>query len=149
MTTTRERRMTDADRVALRAQIATHEGLRLKMYTDSVGVPTIGFGHNLQAKGISRRAADVILDDDIGDVTRALRVALPWVTELDGVRQGVVIEMGFQLGIAGLLGFKRTLALIKGGQYAAAATAMLKSLAASQTPARWKTLARQLRTGIR
>ena len=44
--------------------VAQHEGLRLEMYHDTVGVPTIGYGHNMMMP-ISAEAAKVILDDDI------------------------------------------------------------------------------------
>jgi lysozyme len=55
--------------------------------------------------------------------------------------------MSFQLGIAGLLKFKSTLAFIEAGDYENAATNMLKSLWAKQTPQRAKRLAEQMRSG--
>lgn len=55
--------------------------------------------------------------------------------------------MAFQMGIVGLLGFTNTLAAIKRGDYAAAATGMLASLWARQTPARAKRMADMMRAG--
>jgi lysozyme len=55
--------------------------------------------------------------------------------------------MSFQLGIAGLLKFKSTLAFIEDGDFENASANMLKSLWAKQTPQRAKRLAEQMRTG--
>ena len=76
-----------------------------------------------------------------------MRKALPWVAQLDEIRQAVLIGMAFQMGTAGLVGFKNTLAMIERGDYAGAAQGMLNSRWAQQTPARAHRMARQMETG--
>ena len=51
------------------------------------------------------------------------------------------------MGVTGFLKFKSTLALIKEGRYTEAATAMLQSKWAKQTPKRAARLAKQMLTG--
>jgi lysozyme len=75
--------MTEESLKELRAQLYVDEGLRLKPYRDTVGHLTIGIGHNLDAKPISNRAADVILEDDIADVLKDLDRAIPLWRQLD------------------------------------------------------------------
>lgn len=77
----------------------------------------------------------------------AVAKALPWTDKLDEARKGVLLNMSFQLGLGGLLGFKNTLEQVKLGNYAKAAEMMLTSKWAEQTPARAKRLAKQMETG--
>ena len=44
--------------------IKKHEGCRLDMYKDTVGIWTIGYGHNLE-EGIDQETADFILARDL------------------------------------------------------------------------------------
>jgi len=97
------------------------EGLRLAMYRDAVGVNTIGYGHNLDAKPISKHAADVILDDDIRDATADVLRALPWTAQLDPPRFDAFVNLAFNLGIDGLLKFRHFLAAAQAGSWATAA----------------------------
>jgi lysozyme len=52
----------------------------LKPYRDSVGILTIGIGHNLE-EGISEPAAHFIWGDDLYKVTTDLDRAAQWWTE--------------------------------------------------------------------
>jgi lysozyme len=87
------------------------------------------------------------LNNDIDKRVAELRSRLPWTKKLDDVRFGASVNMSFQLGVDGLLGFKNTLALIEEGKYTFAADNMLKSKRDEQTPARAKRLPVQMRTG--
>lgn len=128
-------------------QLRRDEGERLKMYADSRGIPTIGIGHNLRDKAISQRASQTIFEDDLADVDRELSAALPWVTNLDDARRGVLRNMAFNLGVAGLLAFRQTLALIQAGKYEDAAKEMLKSAWAEEVGPRAQRLSLQMKTG--
>jgi len=55
--------------------------------------------------------------------------------------------MAFNLGIAGLLKFENTLALIRSGSYAQAAAEMVKSKWAKQVGKRADRLANMMKTG--
>ena len=51
--------------------IKKHEGCRLDMYKDTVGVWTIGYGHNLE-EGIDQETADFILARDLENHSQEL-----------------------------------------------------------------------------
>ena len=135
----------------LTAQLRRDEGTKAAAYNDSLGFLTIGVGRLIDSRkpgsGLRPDEIDYLLRNDINDRTQALTKALPWFSALDDARRGVLINMAFQLGTAGLLGFKSTLALAAAGKYAEAAEQMLKSKWAAQTPARAKRLAEQMKTG--
>ena len=128
-------------------QLRLHEGERLKPYRCTAGRLTIGVGRNLEDRGISREESAVLLANDIADMERELQRALPWVARLDEVRARVLVDMAFNLGIVGLLAFKRTLAAIEAGQYQQAATMMLDSKWAKQVGGRAERLSRMMATG--
>lgn len=135
----------------LTAQLRRDEGTRETAYQDHLGFWTIGVGRLIDSRkpgaGLRPDEIDYLLRNDINDRVAALTKALPWFANLDEARRGVLINMAFQLGTAGLLGFKSTLALIAEGRYTKAAEQMLKSKWATQTPARTKRLAEQMKTG--
>jgi len=128
-------------------QLIRDEGLRLKPYTDTVGKLTIGVGRNLTDRGITQTEAIAMLNRDIDVADLECRANLPWFDTLDVVRQGVLVNMAFNLGISRLLKFVNTLALIKAHDYEAASIQMLQSLWAEQTGNRALRLAQQMRTG--
>jgi lysozyme len=66
---------------------------------------------------------------------------------MDEVRQGVLIDMAFNLGVSGLLAFSNTLRYIKNGDYMQAATNMLLSKWAGQVKGRARELALQMESG--
>lgn len=135
------------DRTAMVRQLRLHEGERLKPYRDTVGKLTIGVGRNLEDRGITLEESAMLLANDIAAEERELLRALPWVAKLDEVRQRVLLDMAFNMGLAGLLGFKRTLATIQAGDYQAAATMMLDSKWAKQVGQRAERLSRMMATG--
>jgi len=131
-------------------QIKKHEGLVLHGYKDHLGFLTIGYGRLIDQRrggGISQAEAEYLLQNDINGKLEELRNRLPWFDKLNDARKGVLLNMCFQLGIAGLMGFRNTLAKIEAGDYAGAAANMMKSKWAEQTPKRAKQMADQMRTG--
>jgi lysozyme len=135
------------DAASFRKQISKHEGRKSRLYKDTKGIWTIGVGRNM-TRPLSEAAIDFLLDEDIEDHHRELHQALPWVKTLDPTRQAVLLDMAFNLGVPGLLNFKRTLASIERGDYALASNQMLESLWASQVGQRAHTLAQMMRTGV-
>lgn len=131
---------------SIEEQLILHEGLRLKPYRCTAGKLTIGVGRNLDDKGISELEALYLLWNDIKDVMDALdRYA--WYRQLDPVRQKVMIDMAYNLGMAGLLKFRRMIAAIELGDYGAAADQMLDSRWAEQVGYRAVRLAEMMRSG--
>ncbi len=130
-------------------QITRHEGEVLHAYDDHLGFATIGVGRLIDKRkggGITHDEAQYLLNNDITTRVESLQAKLPWFEGLSEVRKAVLLNMSFQLGITGLMGFGNTLKMVKMGDYVNAADNMLKSKWAQQTPARANELANQMRT---
>lgn len=138
--------------IELAKQLRRDEGERPCAYQDHLGYWTIGVGRLVDARkpGAGLRPDEMLylLNNDIADREKALTKALPWFLNLDDARRGVLLNMAFQLGTAGLLAFVTTLDLVKRGDYAGASVQMLNSKWAQQTPERAKRLAQQMKTGV-
>lgn len=104
-----------------------HEGYRSTPYLDSVGVQTIGIGHNL-TKPLSRNAILQILRDDLADATDDCLHAFPWFSELSEPRQRAMLNLCFNLGLPKLQKFPRFLAAMSLGEYETAANELQNSL---------------------
>src|SRR5688572_27035936 len=114
----------------IRSLLELHEGRVPHAYQDSLGFWTIGVGHLIDRRKGGRlpdRMIDALLDHDIASHSSELYRALPWAADLDPVRQAVLVDMTFNLGINGLLGFKNTLAAVESKQWDKAAAGMLAS----------------------
>ena len=122
------------------------EGFRDKPYMDTTGHSTIGYGLNLDA-GISEQEASMILEHRIGLLQYELKKRLPFWGKLDQTRQDILTNMAYNLGIKGLMEFKKTLAHIAAGEYREAADQMLRSLWAKQTKGRAVKLADMMKNG--
>jgi lysozyme len=138
-------------RYELTRQLIGDEGKRKCVYKDSLGLYTIGIGRLVDDRkpgaGLRDSEMEFMLRNDIDDRIEALGKRLPWFQNLDDARRGVLLNMSFQLGVEGLLEFKRTLALVEAGKYEEAARNMLVSLWAQQTPERAKRMSEQMKTG--
>ena len=130
----------------LKAELTRDEGLRLQPYRDSVGKLTIGVGHNLDANGITYAAAMQILEDDILNVMGQLNSKVSWWATLDDVRQRVLANLCFNIGINGLLGFNHLLANGQAGVFDD--QDLLDSKYAKQVGARAVRLAQMWKTGV-
>jgi lysozyme len=155
----------------LRAELRRDEGEKFKVYRCTANKRTIGVGRNLDdvgistaetellgltladciAKGINSRQSTVLLANDIKRSKADLDRALPWWRQLDLVRQRVLVNMCFNMGIGnsrkGLLSFRNTLQYIRNGNYSVAADNMLASKWAKQVGKRADRLADLMRTG--
>lgn len=131
----------------LKSQLRRHEGLRLLPYECSAGKLTIGYGRNLEDKGISVEEAEQFLDADITDCIKDLERSVDFFGSLDEVRQDVLINMCFNLGIGRLLKFKNMLAALSRGDFKKAAAEMLDSKWARQVGGRAIELSLQMKTG--
>jgi len=140
--------MTEALMKRIKAQLVRHEGLRLKPYRCTAGRLTIGIGRNLDDRGISQKEAYAMLERDIQDCEQWLIDDIPEIyNKLDEVRQSVLLNMCFNLGIKGLLEFKNTLAFIGAGDWERAANNMLASKWAKQVGMRAIELSEMMRKG--
>jgi lysozyme len=137
------------DIVKMEAQLVLHEGLKLHMYLDTEGYDTLGVGYNVSSRGLDAFAS--IIDRDLrwkkGDygthlitkqealkvcradilrVEAATRMHLPFYDQLDLVRQRVVIDMAFNMGLKAL-GFRNTIAAAQIRDWSTTTREMYKS----------------------
>ncbi|MCP4121000.1 MAG: glycoside hydrolase [Gammaproteobacteria bacterium] len=132
-------------------QLKRDEGLSLELYTCTSGKFTIGYGRNLEDKGISKAEAESMLTNDV----EAIKVAMFKLCEAyeslllrgEGIRADVLVNMAFNMGVHGLLNFKRTLKYIEFMEYKKASVEMLNSRWAKQVGDRANRLAKQMETG--
>lgn len=155
-------------------QLILHEGLRLEIYKCPAGKWTIGVGRNLEAKGLTAKEQECIfgvsglnknevidalfgrkitkedalflLQNDIAEVTEQLE-KFEWFNRLDEVRQKVIVDMRFNLGMAGLLQFKRMIAALIDRDWIKASEQMVDSRWYHQVGNRSKRLVEMMRTG--
>ena len=140
----------------LMTRIKLHEGLRLMPYEDSLGKLTIGYGHRMTKvdeityeHGITQGMAEEIFERDFAKAAaQALSISggKTWA-DMGNPRRGVIIEMCFQLGMGGVLKFRRMWDALDKGDYEAAAAEMLDSRWHTQTPKRCKLLANIMKSG--
>jgi len=123
-----------------------HEGLKLHPYKCTAGKLTIGFGRNLEDKGISLQEARAMLDNDIAYFELKLSEK-EWFKKADRVRKDVLIDMAYNLGFKGLISFHNMIGALSSKDYHRAAREMLDSKWAKQVKGRAITLAEMMRTG--
>ena len=131
------------------------EGLRLTPYKDTRGFTTIYYGHNLDANPLpdaviqaaNEATADVVLAADVARIQLKLFRDLPWIQRLPLVIQGVLVNMAFNIGVAGEEAFHHMLGDIQAGNYEQAAIAGAQSAWYTEVGDRAKRLMEQLRTG--
>lgn len=143
----------------LRELLIRNEGTRLRPYVDCCGKSwkvcacavkgnlTIGTGRNLDAKGVSLGEADLMLDNDAREANAAVIAEFPWSRGLDDVRRNVLIDMVFNLGLAGVLGFTKALAAAASGDWFTAAAHLMDSKWARQVGIRAERDAEMWRSG--
>ena len=136
---------------------AVREGGRHVAYRCPAGALTIGWGHNLDAEPLrglgpgstlSDAEADNLLRADLARLAAELDLRLPWWRGLGPARSAVLLNMAFNLGPSGLLGFRRMLKAARNRRFDEAAAEMLDSRWAGQVGARACELAALMRTGV-
>lgn len=141
--------MTDADRAALVSMLKRHEGVRLMPYKDSRGLLTIGCGRNIEARGITSDESDFLLNNDIDLCVRGLGKNYPWFADLDAARSMALIDLAFNLGLAGLAAFTKFLAAMARTDYENAADELRASAWYSQVGVRGPEIVSMIRGGVR
>ena len=151
------------DEKKLIAELRRDEGEVLKVYRDHLGWLTVGVGHLVDARkgadpapfgaplklgdAITAAQSEQLLAADIAAKAAELDKALPWWRKLSDTRQRVLLNMAFNLGTEGLLGFTNTLRMVQGGAYSAASEAMLRSKWATQVGERARRLSDMMAAG--
>ena len=149
-------------------KLIQHEGLELQVYQDTLGIDTIGIGRNLEDRGISEEElneldipdidhvykygiteadAMALAENDVQIVENELLAAHPCVDRLDAVRQLVLVDMAFNMGVPRLCKFKRMWVAVHEKDFPTAAKEMLDSRWANQVKSRSVKLANMMHTG--
>jgi|TARA_A100000171_G_scaffold6586_2_gene5121 lysozyme len=149
-------------------KLIAHEGLRLQVYQDTLGIDTIGIGRNLEDRGITKEEMDwmdipnmdaiyeygiteadamYLAQNDVQIVEEELVRSHPCVEELDAVRQLVLVDMAFNMGVPRLSKFKKMWAAIHENKFDVAAKEMLDSRWANQVKSRSTKLAHAMHHG--
>ncbi len=146
--------MTTEELDALDQQIQASEGWRPYLYDDAtgkritkgstvIGHPTIGYGMNLDALDLPQEVGTAWFEAQRTRVVNEVFNALPWTQRLGAGPLRVVIDLAYNAGINGLLGFHKMLAAMQRGDYVTASREVINSKLA---PGRAKRLAALLLT---
>lgn len=115
-----------------------------------LGAPwTVGYGftHGVNPDShMSRITAERKLEQEILSIHTALSNVLTWYKDSSFVTKTILINMAFNMGLKGLLGFTNTLKFISQKNYEQAARNMTLSLWYKQVGARAKELVERMRT---
>ena len=120
-------------------------GLRINFSTVCKGYPTVGHGFNLAA-GMSREEAKLLVVYRVQFLARELG-KLSWFNALPQSHRNVMVLMAYNLGLPGLLKFKKMIAALGLKQFATAATEIRNSAAFRQLPGRYGQYADEIENG--
>ena len=132
----------------LLARVKHFEGYRRHVYRCSLGHQTIGYGTMIDegGHGVPEFIAELLLRDYLQTIETRLK-AHEWFGELDTPRQHCILEMAYQMGVEGVLGFENMIGALERGDWMQAEAEALDSLWAKQTPARARDVAERLKLG--
>lgn len=137
------------------ARLTLEEAKKRLAYNDKTGKTvtckpngnlSIGVGINLEV-GLDDTEISFLTSHRLGLVENGLR-SFYWYGGLDEARQSVLLDLGFNAGLAALLHFPRMLTAISHSDWARAHDELLDSDAARELPERYRPLADILLTGV-
>lgn len=143
----------------IRDELIRDEGFRGLAYDDATGQTvrkgttlegfvTVGYGFCLdgdRGRPIPEPIADAWLDWLIVETGKALDARIPWWRQQPEDVQRALVNMAYQLGVSGLLNFRKMLSALQIGDRAEAARQALDSRWARQTPNRANRVAAMIR----
>ena len=141
--------------------IAIHEGIVLSVYQDHLGINTVGIGRNLDGEllfmnktmddiydnGLTEEEAYYLCMNDIAIVEKELLASKPIVNRLNAVRQMILIDMAFNMGVPRLMQFKNMWLAIEKVNYLLACEEMIDSRWAGQVGSRAMKLSVAMKNG--
>ena len=137
------------NRERLLKSVKEHEGFRSKVYLDTLGKRTVGYGHLCvedhweDDKEYEWGYLEEILHKDLREAIAGADELIEQhnCKDLEGQAKEVVVEMIFQLGKTGVSKFKKMWEALSEYNYIGASFEMLDSKWANQTPNRAKKMA--------
>ena len=123
--------------------IKKHEGFRRFAYQCTADKTTVGYGRNLDDRGVTEQEAMYLLENDIVECIQDL-ATFPYWNRLTPRQQAALIDLRFCLGHDGYRQFRRMDAALNAGKYGDAALEIERSKFAEQTGKRAEHLADML-----
>ena len=132
--------------------VKKHEGYRNKVYLDTLGKRTVGVGHLCvedfweDDKEYDEKFLMDILEADLQNAIKGAKDLMSenGCMDMDEIAEEIIIEMIFQLGKTGVSKFKNMWKALSGLDYSTAASEMLDSRWAKQTPNRAQAMSAQM-----
>ena len=112
------------------------EGFRDKVYKDTLGIDTIGYGFAIKDLVIDEDIAEMILRRKLDSLVDRVDKRFSFMSDMPIEVKDVIYEMCYQLGVTGVSKFKKTLAYLENKEFKMASKEMLDSKWARQTPNR-------------
>jgi len=128
----------------IKEMLFLHEDYRQFPYKDTNGIWSIGLGTNLKSDGITKDQAWYIANDKVSSIKDALHNQLNFFDSLDDVRQAVLIDISYNCGTHGLMGFVDMLHALSMGNYSKAADEIIDS---TIVESRKNRIAKMMRSG--
>jgi lysozyme len=139
------------DRQKVYADLVNDEGVKLNAYIDTLGFLTIGVGHKVLKEDniklgdeITESYCESLFNKDLDTAIEQGKKYIKDFESLVDVVQEVLVNMIFNMGIGGVLKFKKFLAALSVKDYKLAANEMENSLWFKQVGMRAKRLQKQI-----
>lgn len=120
----------------IRDHIKEYEGFSALVYECTAGYATIGYGRNLEQRGITKEEAEHLLANDIKQCIKELKGIMNKFDDLPEKAQLVLIDMCYNLGLSKLLNFENMLDAIDAKDWEKASAELLDSRYAAQVKRR-------------
>ena len=136
----------------LLASVKKHEGYRNKVYLDALGKRTVGVGHLCvedfweDDKEYEEKFLMTILEHDLQSAIKGAKELMSenGCNDIDEIAEELIIEMVFQLGKTGVSKFRNMWKHLSALEYSMAASEMLDSRWAKQTPNRAQAMSAEM-----
>ena len=125
--------------------IKLHEGYVSRVYKDSLGIDTIGYGFAIKDLNLAEDICHIILQRKIESLEEQINKRFEWYKDMPQPIKDVVAEMCYQMGVTGVSKFKKTIDFLKNKQWRKASVEMLDSRWANQTPGRANELSERVK----
>lgn len=129
-------------------ELKADEGWRAHAYDDHLGFKTIGYGFLVDERrggGLPEGIADIWMAYLVNQKRGELARRIPWFLDQPDDVQCALLNMAYQLGVNGVLNFKRMIAALERGDRREAAREALDSTWSTQTPQRARRVAALIR----
>jgi lysozyme len=120
----------------IKDHVKEYEGYSALVYECTAGYATIGYGRNLEQRGITKEEAEHLLANDIKQCIKELKGIMNKFDDLPEKAQLVLIDMCYNLGLSKLLNFENMLDAIDAKDWEKASAELLDSRYAAQVKRR-------------